>query len=158
MYKKWHKVKDDLETHPQKDHIEDKIDETLDKYLHKIKAMDCDLYKDLMCDLYVNVHGEHFNKEMAMEAVSKMENEDGSTGAHWTLEQVEKIIPQYGLVSDYFNKYDVYYVMNMAWSDFYPLFGTGTESYAKYTKAFLNDKDVPEGKAYRYYTEVAMDD
>ena len=48
--------------------------------------------------------------------------------------------------------------MNMAWSDFYPLFGTGTEPYAKYTKAFLNDKDVSEGKAYRYYTKVAMGD
>lgn len=41
--------------------------------------------------------------------------------------------------------------MNMVYSDYYGSIPDTAESYFKVAKAFLMDKDAPEGKAYRYY-------
>lgn len=43
------------------------------------------------------MYGPHFNEECALKAVSKMENEDGSRGEHWSLEETTG------------NKYLIYY-------------------------------------------------
>ena len=42
-------------------------------------------YAELCNELYVTVYGEHFNEQMAMSAVKGMQNEDGTTGAHFAL-------------------------------------------------------------------------
>lgn len=36
---------------------------------------------------YEKEHGPHFNEEYARKAVMKMENEDGTRGPHWSLEE-----------------------------------------------------------------------
>lgn len=36
---------------------------------------------------YEAEHGPHFDEEMARKAVSKMENEDGSRGQRWSIEE-----------------------------------------------------------------------
>lgn len=36
---------------------------------------------------YEMEHGPHFNEEHARKAVMKMENEDGTRGPHWSLEE-----------------------------------------------------------------------
>ena len=41
--------------------------------------------------------------------------------------------------------------MNMLYSDYYGAVPDNVESYFKMAKAFLEDKDAPEGKAFRYY-------
>ena len=43
------------------------------------------------------MYGPHFNEECALKAVSKMENEDGSRGEHWSLEETTSIANQYRL-------------------------------------------------------------
>lgn len=43
------------------------------------------------------MYGPHFNEECALKAVSKMENEDGSRGEHWSLEETTSISNQYGI-------------------------------------------------------------
>lgn len=43
------------------------------------------------------MYGPHFNEEQALKAVSKMENEDGSRGEHWSLEEATSIANQYGI-------------------------------------------------------------
>ena len=40
---------------------------------------------------YEAEHGPHFNEEHARKAVSKMENEDGTRGPHWS---IEEMLPQ----------------------------------------------------------------
>lgn len=54
------------------------------------------------------MYGPHFNEECALKAVSKMENEDGSRGEHWSLEETTSIANQYGinLKGEKYNKYD----------------------------------------------------
>lgn len=37
---------------------------------------------------YEAEHGPHFNEEHARKAVSKMENEDGTRGPHWSKEML----------------------------------------------------------------------
>lgn len=60
------------------------------------------------------MYGPHFNEECALKAVSKMENEDGSRGEHWSLEETTSIANQYGinLKGEKYNKYDWYVALN----------------------------------------------
>jgi hypothetical protein len=57
------------------------------------------------------MYGPHFNEECALKAVSKMENEDGSRGEHWSLEETTSIANQYGinLKGEKYNKYETYW-------------------------------------------------
>lgn len=41
--------------------------------------------------------------------------------------------------------------MNMMYSDYYKAGGNNVNFYVELAKAFLMDKDAPEGKALRYY-------
>ena len=46
---------------------------------------------------YEKEHGPHFNEEYARKAVMKMENEDGTRGPHWSLEETTTLASQYGI-------------------------------------------------------------
>lgn len=43
---------------------------------------------------YEAEHGPHFNEEHARKAVSKMENEDGTRGLHWSVEETTTLASQ----------------------------------------------------------------
>lgn len=43
---------------------------------------------------YEAEHGPHFNEEHARKAVSKMENEDGTRGPHWSVEETTAYVIQ----------------------------------------------------------------
>lgn len=69
---------------------------------------------------YEQEHGPHFDEVMAHKAVSKMENEDGSRGPHWSIEETTALASQHGIsLSNRFNRYDWYVALNMIYSDFY---------------------------------------
>lgn len=69
---------------------------------------------------YEAEHGPHFDEEMARKAVSKMENEDGSRGQHWSIEETTSLANQHGIrMDEKFNKYDWYVALNMVYSDYY---------------------------------------
>ncbi len=110
------------------------------------------------------MYGPHFNEEQALKAVSKMENEDGSRGEHWSLEETTSIANQYGinLKSEKFNKYDWYVALNMVRSDYYRAVvnmtnGDHIKYFVELTKAWINDKDIDEGKMWYYYCYVMCD-
>lgn len=46
---------------------------------------------------YEKEHGPHFNEEYARKAVMKMENEDGTRGPHWSLEETSALASQINL-------------------------------------------------------------
>ena len=89
-------------------------------------------------------------------ALNKMKNSDGSIGGHWNVEQTTSVAKQNGINFDSFNEYDLCYVMNMMYSDYYKYFGNDLNIYVKLTKGFLEDIDAPKGKALKYY--LAMKD
>lgn len=88
------------------------------------------------------MYGPHFNEECALKAVSKMENEDGSRGEHWSLEETTSIANQYGinLKGEKYNKYDWYVALNMIRSDYYRAVVTMTSSdHIKYFVELANN-------------------
>ena len=110
------------------------------------------------------MYGPHFNEECALKAVSKMENEDGSRGEHWSLEETTSIANQYGinLKGEKYNKYDWYVALNMIRSDYYRAVVTMTSSdhikyFVELAKAWLNDKDIEEGKMWYYYCYIMLE-
>lgn len=112
---------------------------------------------------YEAEHGPHFDEEMARKAVSKMENEDGSRGQHWSIEETTSLANQHGIrMDEKFNKYDWYVALNMVYSDYYRVVVNMTNSnnpkhFVELAKAWLCDKDIEEGKMWYYYVYIMCD-
>lgn len=121
------------------------------------------MHKILHTKAYEYKNGPHFNEEYALKAVSKMENEDGSHGPHWSLEETTSVAKQYDVsFTNKFNRYDWFVALNMVYSDYYKVIVSITNSanvknFVEFTKAWLNDKDVEEGKMWYYYIYVMCD-
>lgn len=113
---------------------------------------------------YEKEHGPHFNEEYARKAVMKMENEDGTRGPHWSIEETTTLASQYGItLGSKFNRYDWFVALNMVYSDYYKVIiniagSNNTKNYVEFAKAWLNDKDIDEGKMWYYYVYVMCDE
>lgn len=111
--------------------------------LDELKEKDYEAYKHLEFKLYKLVYGEHLNEDLATEWVHHMENKDGTHGEHWNKFQTDQYAGE-------FNKWDWYAALNMVYSDYYnPKYDTN--NYIELAKDFINDKDIGEGKVFRYY-------
>lgn len=76
------------------------------------------MHRIIRTKAYEAEHGPHFNEEHARKAVNKMENEDGTRGQHWSLEETTALANQYGIrLDEKINKYDWYVALNMVYSD-----------------------------------------
>lgn len=93
---------------------------------------------------YEAEHGPHFNEEHARKAVSKMENEDGTRGPHWSVEETTALASQYGInLGSRFNRYDWFVALNMVYSDYYKVIISMTKQCNGETKKFT----IPENKS-----------
>lgn len=126
----------------------------LNEHMMKLEIVHPDVYWGVIHEMHEIVYDSHFDEDMAMYAVSKMENEDGSTGAHWNKAETDQVGANEGLAFDKFNKWDWYYVLNMIHSDYYKAIGGNTSMYFQLAKAWITDKDAPEGKAFRYWSAM----
>jgi hypothetical protein len=115
------------------------------------KTVDEDVYEEIELILYKDVYGCHFNKWMLEQALCEMENDDGTTGGHWTVEQTTSVAKNSNINFINFNEYDWNYVMNMMYSDYYKTGGTNSTFYVELARSFLMDKDAPKGKALKYF-------
>ena len=102
---------------------------------------------------------EGFTEDDAKAWTAKMENEDGTTGPHWTMGQTDAVANVAGV----HEKSCVWWAaMNMMYSDYYGVaakYGLDRpEFYADLAKAFLMDKDAggPEEKMAGYYHGVVQ--
>ena len=134
---------------------EEQLRDFVDDAMSMIKETHEDLYDDLELYLYKEIYGCHFCDWMLEKATSKMINEDGSMGAHWTLEQTTSVAKSLGIVFSSFNEYDWNYVMNMIYSDYYGAVNNDATVYGKMARKFLEDRDAKEGKALRYYLAMS---
>lgn len=97
---------------------------------------------------YEKEHGPHFNEEYARKAVMKMENEDGTRGPHWSLEETTTLASQYGIaLGSKFNRYDWFVALNMVYSDYYRVImnitgSNNTKHYVEFAKAWLNVNEL----------------
>ena len=121
------------------------------------------MHKMFRTKAYEQEYGPHFNEEQARKAVNKMQNEDGTKGPHWSLDETTSLASQYGVgLNNRFNRYDWFVALNMIYSDYYKVIINITNSnspkyYVEFAKAWLNDKDIDEGKMWYYYIYVMCD-
>ena len=88
------------------------------------------------------------SKAQAKEYVSEFKNKDGSSGAHWTMEQTQ----DYQYSHEGFQDLDpvcFYVAMNMMYSDYYKP-TRSTDTYAALARDFISDPDAPKDKVKRY--------
>ena len=133
---------------------DEQLREFVDDALGMIKETDHNLYETLEMYLYKELYGCHFCDWKLECALSKMVNEDGTTGGHWNVEQTTQVAKQNDIRFSKYNEYDWNYAMNMLYSDYYGSVPNDVNVYVKMAKKFLEDKDAPEGKALKYY--IAM--
>lgn len=110
-----------------------------------------ELYEDMECELYEHIYGPHFTKWKYERAVGELDNKDGTKGAHWSVSDVNGYARSHGASYKGYNEYDLAYVMNMVYSDYYGAVSDSVDAYYRLALAFIEDKDAPEGKAFLYY-------
>ena len=95
-------------------------------------------------------------KETALEWTGRMQNEDGTTGPHWSMEQTEQARKQRGIDCD---PLAFYVTMNMMYSDYCKaaekVNANSVDFYAYMARAFLEDKDAQPDKLERYHRCIA---
>ena len=137
-----------------------KLHEAMEKPVTLGSAEEVGLYAKTICRLE-KLHGHHdepetatFDRETAMQWAAHMQNADGTTGPHWTMDQTDAVANITGVSV----KSCVWWAaMNMMYSDYYGVaakYGLDRpEFYADLAKAFLMDKDAggPESKMAGYY-------
>lgn len=99
---------------------------------------------------------KHFTKEDAERWTKGMKNSDGTSGAHWTMDQTTQVMQQRGINC---KPEEFYAVMNMLYSDFGKIakkYGVDApEFWAEMTKAFIDDPDAKGDKVSSYYNMIA---
>ncbi len=102
-----------------------------------------------------------FGRETAMQWAAHMQNADGTTGPHWSMDQTTAVAEGMGIQPSEIPRWAWGVTLNMMYSDYYPVaveFGLNRpEFYAALAKAFLLDKDGPgpERKLMAYYEHIA---
>jgi len=93
----------------------------------------------------------HFSEQSYQMAVSGMENEDGTKGPHWDVNEVSDIILKNDINLGENNVYDYAYVLNMVYSDYFGAVKDEEKAYVELANKFIFDKDAPQGKAFIYW-------
>ena len=97
-----------------------------------------------------------FNQMTAEKWTHEMENEDGSKGPHWNIEQVKMLMGQKGIAGD---PWEFYAAINAMYSDYGKVLkkhgvGDKLDVYIDMAKAFMDDKDAQPDKLARYYKYI----
>lgn len=98
----------------------------------------------------------HFDRQMAEEWAANMENEDGTRGPHWTLDQAKQVMAQKEIGG---NPLKFWIALNATYSDLCKVFkkyGINTvDAYVDFAKAFwMDDQDAVDDKLAMYYTYI----
>lgn len=103
----------------------------------------------------VTTDSEGMTAKLAEEWTSRMRNEDGTTGPHWSMDQVKTVMQQRGIDCDL---PEFYAALNMIYSDYVnvakKLGISNIDFYVGMAQAFLDDKDAGKDKLLRYYRSV----
>lgn len=120
----------------------------------------CTMLMDALCKadkITMEPEASTFTEDDARRWTEHMENDDGSMGAHWTLEQATAVANSIGVHVD---PWIWFAALNMEYSDNFDVaqkYGLDRpEYYADLAKAFLFDEDGggPEAKIAGYYHGV----
>lgn len=103
---------------------------------------------------------EDLSPETEMTWVASMHNTDGTTGAHWALDQTTSVARQYGIIFEHISPEDFYVALNMIYSRYgQTLKKAGISDvsvFVELAKDFLFDIDAvsPKKKLHCYYKKI----
>lgn len=144
------------------EHLKEQLHEIMERPVTLGRAEEVTVYADAICALRrMDGHdeAEGFTEDDAKAWTAKMENEDGTVGEHWTMEQTGQVA---AIAGAHYEPWIWYAALNMMYSDYYSVaakYGLDRpEFYADLAKAFLMDKDAggPEAKMAGYYHGVVL--
>lgn len=100
-------------------------------------------------------HEMKLDKEMADKWMENLQNEDGTKGPHWTMEQTSQVIRQKNLSCD---PLEFWVALNAVYSDYCVVAKKSNvnnlDFYVNMAKAFIDDKDSQPDRLARYYTYI----
>ena len=144
------------------EHLKEQLHEIMERPVTLGRAEEVMVYADAICALH-KLDDDHFREATKMIEfteddakawTARMENEDGTTGPHWSMGQTDAVANVAGVHVD---KLTFWACLNMMYSDYYSVaakYGLDRpEFYADLAKAFLMDKDAggAEAKMAGYY-------
>lgn len=109
------KLLEQIKRHQSPTEAIDKLATALEKHEGSLLEKGFTILKsELAANMYEAINGPHFDEEHARYAVEGMENEDGTKGPHWTVEETTSVANQMGinLKSEKHNKWDWFVAMN----------------------------------------------
>lgn len=118
-----------------------------DMLLDSIKESEPGFYKHAESVLYEAYYGKKLIKELAEMKIHNMKPH----GMKWSLEQTNQVMSQHGLN---YENVDFWFVMNLMYNKYQPMFDEEVEKYVEFSKIFLDDENAKEGKVYIYATEI----
>lgn len=126
---------------------EKKLKEIVCSAIEKVKHYCPEEFHKIMYDVHCVAYGPHFDECLAKEAVAKMQNVDGTDGEHWSFEQIASLANQHNIKE----VADLYYTMNMLYSDFSEVLGGDMGTFLKLSKAYMYDPDASKGKVFKIW-------
>lgn len=136
-----------------KDYIDKLSSEEKVKFAHIVEK---GLSKKAMLKLHLMKSGWHFDEATARMAVNGMVGHNSSgdkiCGEKFNKEYTDAQARELGITFKTYNSWDWYFVMNMVYSDYSRCLNP--QLFRDVAKAWIEDEDVPEGKAFRYWIKV----
>lgn len=115
-----------------------------DKFIEKMRQSHPEEVEEFLGELNDDL-SRFLTYEEAKAYVEAMQNEDTDRprGQMWSKEDAVKAFTSAGYPqeTEKYNENEVYAVMNMVYSDFYPMYRENLKSYIDHAFLFLNDKD-----------------
>lgn len=95
------KLLEQIKRHQSPTEAIDKLATALEKHEGSLLEKGFTILKsELAANMYEAINGPHFDEEHARYAVEGMENEDGTKGPHWTVEETTSVANQIGAKID----------------------------------------------------------
>lgn len=89
------KILEQIKRHQSPTEAIDKLATALEKHEGSLLEKGFTILKsELAANMYEAINGPHFDEEHARYAVEGMENEDGTKGPHWTVEETTSVANQ----------------------------------------------------------------
>lgn len=125
--------------------------DALKESLRILKTKDRDAYEEVDEIIHECLLGPHFNREEYEEATYDMTGRNGSRGPRWTVQEISDYARRNGDRFERYNEYDLAYSMNTMYDDFNSTMGDSADSYYRMARQYLENRDMPDGRAWREY-------
>lgn len=125
---------------------------------HQAEEKECEVPEQMGkgYDEYVAANGEHFNRKLFRAVCAMMVNRDKSDKHYWTDDDIMKAVQAQGLSINPKYRYDMAYLANMYYSDFYGSSVTNESQCVKMAHDIVTDPDGVEGDIFQSWLGKAI--